>query len=318
MCITNVQAAVKIHEWIGRWQNEKYRTDCPTKTCCSARPGPDLSVDALAPYAASSEYVGHRSGAADMRVWLLLTIVFGLLGSLDTTAARAQDSQRPPVGGISSSADAMIFYVAHGVEGACGPGCSDWIAAEGTVQWDTHKRLIAILDRLGHSKLPVAIHSWGAANLNVVTGLGRILRDRGVNATVGKTDVDACAGKTEPNCFALKRRGGPLDATLKTADIVCDLACVMTLVGGVHRTLPPGSAVRLGGIEIQNRLAKVNDDRVQSLEARFGQLYRIYLRNMGVPTELLDIVDRNSQLRRQTDLPESEWFRLRIVTEASL
>jgi hypothetical protein len=47
-------------------------------------------------------------------------------------------------------------------------------------------------------------------------------------------------------------------------------------------------------------------------------LFRIYLRDMGVETELLDIVDRNSQARRQTDLPSAEWMRLRIVTETSL
>jgi len=54
--------------------------------------------------------------------------------------AQAQAPQRPAVGGIGSPPDAMIFYVARGAPGACGPGCSEWIAAEGTVQWDTHKR----------------------------------------------------------------------------------------------------------------------------------------------------------------------------------
>ncbi len=39
---------------------------------------------------------------------------------------------------------------------------------------------------------------------------------------------------------------------------------------------------------------------------------------MGVETELLDIVDRNSEAQRQTELPPSEWTRLRIVTETSL
>ena len=73
--------------------------------------------------------------------------------------AQAQTQQRPPIGGIGSPPDAMIFYVAHGAAGTCGPGCSDWIAAEGTVQWDTHKRLIAILDRQAGRKLPVVIHS---------------------------------------------------------------------------------------------------------------------------------------------------------------
>jgi len=39
---------------------------------------------------------------------------------------------------------------------------------------------------------------------------------------------------------------------------------------------------------------------------------------MGVEQELLDIVDRNSESHRQTEIPPSEWLRLRIVTAGSL
>src|SRR5215475_15798412 len=102
-------------------------------------------------------------------------IIFGGLMLLAASAASAQ-APRPAVGGIGSPPDAMIFYVAHGAADACGPGCSDWIAAEGTVQWDTHKRLIAILDRQAGRKLPIVIHSRGQSNLNVATSMGRILR----------------------------------------------------------------------------------------------------------------------------------------------
>ena len=175
-----------------------------------------------------------------MRAWFFTAFVFAALMGF-TGIAPAQDPNRPAVGGIGSPVDAMIFYVAHGPEGACGPGCSDWIAAEGTVQWDTHKRLINILDRQAGRKLPVLIHAWGESNLNVATSLGRILRDRGVDATVGTTEVEACAGKSEAECFALKRPGGPLDAKLKLTDARCDLGCVLMLAGGVHRSLPPGT-----------------------------------------------------------------------------
>jgi hypothetical protein len=91
----------------------------------------------------------------------------GLISFAASGFALAQDPHRPAVGGIGSPTDAMIFYVARGAAGACGPGCSEWIAAEGTVQWDTHKRLIAILDRQAGRKLPVIIHSWGRSNLSV-------------------------------------------------------------------------------------------------------------------------------------------------------
>ena len=253
-------------------------------------------------------------GALSIRI----AIVVGL-SVLFAGLAQAQDPHRPAVGGIGSPTDAMIFYVAHGTEGACGPGCSEWIAAEGTVQWDTHKRLIAILDRQTGRKLPVVIRSWGSSNLNVATSLGRILRSRGIDTTAGSTAVPACDGKSETECFALKRPGGRLDAKLNVPDAPCDLACVLTLLGGVHRSLPAGTTVVLSGMEIRNRLApNVSEERRQGLTVRFGELYRIYLRDMGVETELLDIVDRNSESHRQTELPPSEWLRLRIVTSASL
>src|SRR5215467_11205848 len=114
------------------------------------------------------------------RPTLIQGIVLGI-ALLATGIAHAQT--RPAVGGIGQLPDAMIFYVAHGGPDACGPGCSDWIAAEGTVQWDTHKRLFNILDRNAGRKLPVVINVWGESDLNVATSLGRILRDRGIDTT---------------------------------------------------------------------------------------------------------------------------------------
>jgi hypothetical protein len=253
-----------------------------------------------------------------MGAWSVRTIIFsGLM--VFSAAGLAQAPERPAVGGIGSPIDAMIFYVAHGAAGACGPGCSEWIVAEGTVQWDTHKRLINILDRQAGRKLPVVIHSWGESNLNVATSLGRILRDRGIDTTAAPTDVEACHGKSAAECFALKRPGGPLDAKIKLPDEPCDLACALILAGGVHRSLPAGTKVMLTGMSIHNRLApNVSKDERVGATARFDELFRIYLRDMGVETELLDIVDRNSEARRQTDLPSAEWLRLRIVTALSL
>ena len=249
---------------------------------------------------------------------LRTAILGGLIGLVAAGYAQAQDPHRSAVGGIGSPVDAMIFYVAHGADGACGKGCSEWIAAEGTVQWDTHKRLIAILDRQAGRKLPVIIHAWGESNLNVAASLGRILRDHGIDTTAGTTDVEACHGKSETECFALKRPGGPLDAKVTLTDIRCDLACVLTLAGGVHRSLPAGTKVIVGGMSIRNRLApNVSEERRQGLTVEYRELLRRYLRDMGVEPELVDIVDRNSEAKRQTEMPPSEWARLHVVTSAS-
>ena len=250
---------------------------------------------------------------------LRAAIFGGLIGLIAAGAAQAQDPRRPAVGGIGSPVDAMIFYVAHGADGACGQGCSEWIAAEGVVQWDTHKRLIAILDRQAGRKLPVIIHAWGDSDLNVAASLGRILRDRGIDTTVGTTDVEACKDKSEAECFALKRPGGPLEAKVTLTGTRCDLACVLTLAGGVHRTLPAGTRMILGGMSIHNRLApNVSEERRQGLTTLFGDQFRRYLKDMGVEPELLDIVDRNAETNRATEMPPSEWLRLHIVTSAAL
>jgi hypothetical protein len=241
-----------------------------------------------------------------------------LIGLAGPAPAPAQTPQRPPVGGFGSSPDAMIFYAVHGAPGTCGPDCSDWIAAEGTIQFDTHKRLIAILDRNAGRKLPIVIHAWGNSNLNVAVSLGRIMHDRGVDATAGTTEVDACNGKSEAECFALKRPGGPLDGKLDVAGQDCDLGCVLMLVGGVRHGLPAGTHVMLGGMAIHNRLApNVSDERRQGLTTLFGEQFRLYLREMSVDPALLDIVDKNSEARRETELPASDWKRLGIVTAAS-
>jgi hypothetical protein len=254
-------------------------------------------------------------GASSVRA----TIFGGLTGLVAAGLAQAQTPPRPPVGGIVSPPDAMIFYVAHGAAGACGPGCSEWIAAEGIVRWDTYKRLLAILDRQAGRKFPVIIHAWGESDLNVATSLGRILRDRGIDTTAGSTEVEACNGKSEVECFELKRPGGPLEAKVNLSDTRCDLACVLILAGGVHRSLPPRTRMILTGMFIHNRLApNVSDQHREGLTARFGEQFRLYLREMGVEPELLDIIDSNPDPRRGIELPPSEWLRLRIVTAASL
>src|SRR5690349_12128146 len=212
----------------------------------------------------------------------MLKIVFGGLMLLAASAASAQ-APRPAVGGIGSPPDAMIFYVAHGAADACGPGCADWIAAEGTVQWDTHKRLINILERHPGEKLPVIIHVWGESNLNVATTLGRILRDRGIDTTIGATEVEACQGKPDAECFALKRPGGPLAAKLKPQVEPCDLTCVLMLAGGARRSLPAGTKVIVSGMLLRNRLApNVSQEARDTLPERYGELFRKYLRDMGV------------------------------------
>jgi hypothetical protein len=231
------------------------------------------------------------------------------------TCARAQDDAPPPVGGVSSPQGAMIFYTAQGQSGACGPDCSDWIAAEGIVEWDTFKRLFAFLDRLGERKLPVVLHNWGAGNLKVATSLGKIIRDHGLDVRAGATIVADCANVTETECFAIKRIGKVLDAKIDTTSVACDVNCVLVLAGGVHRTLPADAKVVIGPTHIANRLApNVSAEHQVGLQTQFSNQFRLYLSQMGVSTEIVDIIDRDAQTGRPTQLSSKDWLRLGLVT----
>ena len=107
-------------------------------------------------------------------------------------------------------------------------------------------------------------------------------------------------------------------AAARAADGVVAGSGVMMLTGGVHRDLPPGTKVVLSSMFIRNRLApNVSDEQRESLTARFGEQFRLYLRDMGVEPELLDIINRNPEPRRATELPPTEWTRLNIVTAPS-
>ena len=231
------------------------------------------------------------------------------------TCARAQDEARPPVGEVTSLQGAMILYPAHGQNGACGPNCSDWIAAEGIVEWDTFKRLFAFMERFGERKMPMVLHNWGAGDLKVATSLGKIIRDHGLDVRAGTTIVTDCAKVTETECFALKRSGKVLGAKIDSASVACDVTCVLVFAGGVHRTLPADATVVIGPTHIADRLApNVSQERQVGLQTQFSNQFRLYLSQMGVSTEIADIIDRAAQTGRTTQLSSKDWLRLGLVT----
>jgi hypothetical protein len=221
----------------------------------------------------------------------------------------------PPVGGVASPADAMIFYVARGPAGTCGQNCSEWIAAEGKVYWDTHKRLLALLDRIAGRKPPIFLGVSGEGhNLNVATAMGRIIRDRGLDIGVGSTRVERCIGATEAACLALKRGSDPLESTIDMSAGQCDLACVLILAGGVHRSIPATAKVVITGSRIQNRLGlNVSEERREGLSSLFGDQFRLYLARMGIHPELFEIIKRNSAAPGATVLSPDDRVRLQIV-----
>src|SRR5262249_25728942 len=59
--------------------------------------------------------------------------------------AKPKEADPPPI----------TFFIAKGEAGMCGPGCGEWIAADGTIDRAAGQRLRAFLERTGGRKLPI-------------------------------------------------------------------------------------------------------------------------------------------------------------------
>jgi len=160
----------------------------------------------------------------------------------------------------------MKFYVAKGKPGACGPGCSDWIAAEGNVDPDAHDRFKLFLVSLPNTRLPVFINSKGGAG-PVARKIGDMLREHGMAAAVGRT-ISVSRGSRHNLVFHGAK---------------CASSCVYILIGAVRRDVAPQA--RFGVHAWQNVGKKLSREEI---DLRNDAL-RYYAISKGVDARLIDL-----------------------------
>jgi hypothetical protein len=193
----------------------------------------------------------------------------------------------------------IVFFVAKGDANACGVGCSEWIAADGTFDANADDRLHALLKKLGGRKLPVFFHSPGGVASSSLA-IGRLMRQRGLTAGVAWTVPAGCDPKQwrEPACDKLKRSGRDLVAVLDTGHTMCNSACVFALAGAAVRKV--GAGVQLGVHSISFALKQVDAEgnvtrrpspmtpaaERKATEIWYGKI-SAYLREMGISQGLL-------------------------------
>src|SRR5690348_5477684 len=114
----------------------------------------------------------------------VMSVILGLAGA--APAGAGPDRLRPTTPGTPAAKPPVkpavklvppppiVFFVAKGDANACGAGCSEWIAAEGTIDSGADGRLRALLNKLGKRKLQVYFHSPGGTIPGGLT-IGRIL-----------------------------------------------------------------------------------------------------------------------------------------------
>jgi hypothetical protein len=195
----------------------------------------------------------------------------------------------------------IVFFIANGDADACGPGCRQWIAAEGTIDTGADARLRSFLRKLGGRKLPIFFHSPGGSVPNGLA-IGRIMREHGLTAGVARTVPAGCDPKQlrEPACDRLERSGRELVAELDTTHTMCNSSCVYAIVGAAVREIPAGVTLGIHSSSISFSLKRTDPlghvTRVptqvssqtmrNAIETGYERI-SAYLREMGVPQTLL-------------------------------
>lgn len=203
-----------------------------------------------------------------------------------------------------------VFFIAEGEAEACGPGCSQWIAAVGRIDTGAAARLRATLDRTKDRKLPVYFFSPGGG-AKAAMEIGRILRQAGATAGVGRTTAEECATIDE-SCQKFIQSGRPLRAKLEVVDAVCASACVFALVGAAKRDVHPRARVgvhRAMSVGVPAPRGYVVQDPDPHLIPRIGR----YLRDMDIDHGLYELMAStpNHRIRYLTPDEIERW----IVTQ---
>jgi hypothetical protein len=179
----------------------------------------------------------------------------------------------------------MMFFVAKGGPNACGPGCSEWIAAEGMIDPDAAQRLRDFMATLARRDLPVFFNSIGGiAGQGIV--LGAMLREHRMTVGVGRTIPEGCrqAPASDEACRSVVQRKREHRSRLATGGARCISACVYALVGGSVRQVARDAQIGIHSVRLPRSPSREWTPGVNDVH----NLLRRYMVEMGVDSALTD------------------------------
>src|SRR5262245_36215074 len=207
----------------------------------------------------------------------------------------------------------MIFFVAKGERDVCGPGCSEWIAAEGMFDGpEVERRFRDLLDTLKGRKLPVIFNSLGGI-IGEALVLGRILRERRMAASVGESYPEGCKARiaADASCRRIMEGNRELKAQLRTTGAVCSSACVYALLGASERHVPVDARV---GIHAATPTAVSSQPGWLTVQQMHNNRKR-YILEMGANPDLQDATTKTPPPGVHV-LSRDELVRYRVETSA--
>jgi hypothetical protein len=125
----------------------------------------------------------------------------------------------------------MRFTIVRSDAGSCEPNCPEWIYGEGQIEASTPAAFRKVLAVAGKRQLPLMLLSPGG-NVNAAMEIGRLVRARKMDVTVGATRFLACRNREE-DC--LKAIAGDNRGSVVVAGAFCWSACPLVLAGGMRR-----------------------------------------------------------------------------------
>lgn len=207
----------------------------------------------------------------------------------------------------------MIFFVAKGEPNACGPGCSEWIAAEGMFDGpQVERRFRDLLDTLKGRNLPIVFNSLGGV-IGEALVLGRILRERRMAASVGESYPEGCKTRiaADESCRRIMEGNREIKAQLRTTGAVCSSACVYALLGASARHVPVNARV---GIHAATPTAVSSQPGWLTVEQMHNNRKR-YILEMGANPDLQDAAIKTPPPGVHV-LSREELVRYRVETSA--
>jgi hypothetical protein len=184
----------------------------------------------------------------------------------------------------------MIFALAHGAANECGPGCSEWIAAEGEFRNpNLAKEFLGLLETLNGRKPPVVFNSLGGM-IGQAMALGRLLREHRMTVTVGETYPEGCRASiaADPACRKILPANREIKARLRPASGECSSACVLAFLGGSVRRVPEGARI---GVHAATPTPESNRPGSLSIE-QLTASRKVYVLMMGADPGLVDTAEK--------------------------
>jgi hypothetical protein len=224
--------------------------------------------------------------------FLFILSVCAIGGAAGAAAQKLPEPARAdPAAPNAAQATPIEFYLAHGDVNACGPGCSEWIAAEGKIDVGAADRFRQLLRKLGDRRPPVYFHSPGG-KVNDAMELGRLFRDKKFVVSVGHTVPLNCGSDKQPvnSCEARKHAGQAVEAEISAKDYECNSSCVYALAGGAVHLVPPWVKLGIHDIGIDPNTSMPRGVSVTMVMRLSHTRLRSYLRTMGIDDALFSAV----------------------------